>query len=231
MGMKTIEEIRRQKLRLLAEERGGSAKLASFLDISPAQLSQWINASPDSKTGKPRAVSTSSARTIEMKCGKPTGWMDQDHDAKMGALIDLDEHPEYSAIRRVKFKLSAGVSGYEVEYLNGHRAPIFFRRDWLEVRSLLPQNLMAVEVTGQSMEPSLFEGDLVVVNVADTTPRDGEVFAANYDGELVIKRLMRDAGEWYLYSDNSDKRRYPSKLCDERTIIVGRIVHKQSERI
>lgn len=145
--------------------------------------------------------------------------------------FDLDEHPEYSAIKRVKFKLSAGVSGYEVEYLNGNRAPIFFRRDWLEARSLDPEKLMAVEVSGQSMEPSLFEGDVVVLNVADVRPTDGDVFAVNYDGELVIKRLMRDAGEWYLASDNADKRRFPNKLCDERTILVGRIVHKQSERI
>jgi phage repressor protein C with HTH and peptisase S24 domain len=60
---------------------------------------------------------------------------------------------------------------------------------------------------------------------------DGEVFAANYDGELVVKRLVRDAGEWWLSSDNRDERRYPRKRCDEHTFILGRIVHKQSERI
>lgn len=147
------------------------------------------------------------------------------------SATDVDEHSDFKAIKRVKFKLSAGISGYEIEYLNGHRAPIFFRRDWLEARSLNADNLFAVEVSGASMETSLFEGDLVVVNTADIVPRDGCVFAANYDGELVVKRLFRNDGEWFLSSDNQDKRRYPDKRCDERTFLLGIVVHKQSERI
>jgi phage repressor protein C with HTH and peptisase S24 domain len=149
--------------------------------------------------------------------------------SKIEKTIDVDS--DFVAIKRVNFKLSAGISGYEVEYLNGHRAPIFFRRDWLVTRHLNASSLFAVEVSGQSMEPSLFEGDLAVVNAEDTTPIDGEVFAANYEGELVIKRMLRNNGEWFLSSDNSDKRRYSDKRCDEQTSIIGRIIHKQSERI
>jgi phage repressor protein C with HTH and peptisase S24 domain len=82
------------------------------------------------------------------------------------------------------------------------------------------------------MEPSLHEGDTVVINTADTTPKDGEVFALNYEGESVIKRLVRDAGDWWLASDNADKRAYPNKRwVDGLSFIVGRVVHKQSERI
>ncbi len=145
--------------------------------------------------------------------------------------IEINEHSEYTAIKRVKFKLSAGVSGYEVEYLNGHRAPIFLPRDWVTARGFDAEQLFAVEVQGQSMEPSLFSGDLVVVNTADQVPTDGEAFAANYEGELVVKRLVRNNGDWFLYSDNQDKRRFPDKRCDERTSLIGRIVWKQGERI
>ncbi len=145
--------------------------------------------------------------------------------------INVDEQSDYAPIWRVRFKLSAGVSGYEIEYLNSHRAPIFFRQDWLKERGLLAEHLLAVEVMGRSMEPSLFEGDLVVVNTADAKPTDGEVYAANFEGELVVKRLVRNRGEWFLASDNTDKRRYPDKRCDERTSLIGRIVYKQSERI
>ncbi len=141
------------------------------------------------------------------------------------------EESDYAAIRRVKFKLSAGISGFEVEYQNEHRAPIFFRKDWIARKNFDPDKLFAVEINGASMEPSLFEGDYVVVNTGDVTPRDGEVYAFNYEGELVVKRLVRDGDGWYMRSDNQDKIRYADKRCDDRASIIGKIVHKQSERI
>jgi len=43
---------------------------------------------------------------------------------------------------------------------------------------------------------------------------------------------VRDAGAWWLESDNADKRAFPRKACtDETTVPVGEVVYKQSERI
>jgi phage repressor protein C with HTH and peptisase S24 domain len=82
------------------------------------------------------------------------------------------------------------------------------------------------------MEPGLYDGDTVVINTADTKPADGEAFAINYEGELLIKRLVRDNGLWWLSSDNSDQRKFPRKQCaGDLCLIIGKIVHKQSERI
>jgi phage repressor protein C with HTH and peptisase S24 domain len=145
---------------------------------------------------------------------------------------DASEIPEdYEAIRRVEFKLSAGATGFEVEYLNGDLPPIFFRKDWLKTRGFRADALFAVVVSGASMEPGLYDADIVVVNTADVRELDGDVYAVNFEGELVIKRLVRDDGQWWLSSDNADQRRYPRKRCGERVILLGRIVHKQSERI
>lgn len=146
--------------------------------------------------------------------------------------IDLENNPEYPAIRRVKLKLSAGISGFAVDLEGENHVPIVFGKYWYQSRGFKPEKLIAVRVRGQSMEPGLHENDTVVINTADTTPADGECFAINYEGEAVIKRLVRDAGEWWLSSDNPDQRRYPRKLCaGDSCIIIGRIVHKQSERI
>ena len=145
--------------------------------------------------------------------------------------ISLADNPEYPAVRRVRFKLSAGASGYGIEYLNDEAGPIVFRRDWFESRNLKPTKLFAVGVSNGSMEPSLWDGDTVVVNTDDDEPRDGEVFAVNFEGELIVKRLVRDAGQWWLTSDNPDQRRYPRKACHDGVLLIGRIVHKQSEHI
>ena len=81
------------------------------------------------------------------------------------------------------------------------------------------------------MEPGIYDGDTVVINTAQQEPRDGRVFAVNYEGELIIKRLQREAGEWLLSSDNQNKAIYPTKRVTEGTFIIGEVVHKQSERI
>lgn len=146
-------------------------------------------------------------------------------------IIEIDDDSEFFAIKRVDLKISAGISGYAVEYLNGERSPIFFRRDWIEKNGYDADQLHAIAVKGESMETSLHGGDLVVINTADTKHLDGEVYAINYEGELVIKRMHREAGEWFLSSDNPNKRRFPNKICHEETLIIGRIIYKQSEKI
>ena len=144
---------------------------------------------------------------------------------------DTPAASDFSEVRRVKFKLAAGASGFAIDYLPDDGAPIWFRREWFVRRGLKPAKVFAVDVSGASMEPNLYAGDTVVVNTEANEPRDGVVFAANYDGEPVIKRLMREGGQWWLASDNPNQTVYPRKLCDQYCKIVGEVVHRQTERI
>lgn len=76
----TISDIRKANLGALISEYGSLRALAEKLDhASTAQISQWKQSAPDSKTGKPRTINNASARKIEIKCGKPVGWMDVLH--------------------------------------------------------------------------------------------------------------------------------------------------------
>lgn len=101
----TIEEIRRANLKALLAGFRPERKFADLIERSQTQVTQWKNASPDSKTGKPRQLSSEICRLIEEKCGKPEGWMDQQHwgsaqhaDAGSGSSTDpVDQdlsHPE-----------------------------------------------------------------------------------------------------------------------------------------
>ena len=172
-------------------------------------------------------------QALRLSRGLPNDFYTTTEDKKQDQsdLVYLSEHPDLLAVPRVKFKLSAGVSGYSVEPENGNGKPVFFRKDWFELHNYKPNKLLAVRVSGSSMEPSLWDDDLVVINTEDTKPHDGDVFAINYEGELVIKRMRRDAGEWFACSDNADQRRFSPKRCTEDVQIIGRVVYKQSERI
>lgn len=145
--------------------------------------------------------------------------------------ISLEENPDYPAIKRVKIKISAGVTGFGIEPLDDDHAPIVFSRSWYENNGYKPESLIAIKVTGASMEPGLYEGDWVVINTDDIVPRDGVAYALNYDGEAVVKRLFRNDGQWIAASDNADKRIYRDRALNGDTFVIGRVVHKQSERI
>lgn len=176
------------------------------------------------------------ARTIASSLALPgvnihTNQNAMSEGVKIVQEINLDENPDYPAIRRVNFKLSAGASGFGVEFRDEEGPPIVFQRSWYEKNGYNPGKLFAVRIANGSMEPGLYDGDVVVVNTESNLPKDGIVFAINYEGELVVKRIIRDAGQWWLSSDNPDQRRYPRKVCDENVFLIGEVVYKSSERI
>jgi len=142
------------------------------------------------------------------------------------------ENPELIKIQKVKLKLSAGIMGFQTEPDRHEGGIATVPRRWVEKNEYIPERLLALEIKGESMEPALYAGDTVIVNTADTRPIDGGVYAVNYEGEAVIKRLVRDHGMWWLSSDHFDQRKYSRKRCEgDMCIIVGRVVRKESEKI
>lgn len=91
--MKPATEIRRDNLRALVRQSGGVARFSERINRSPAQVSQWLNAAPDHKTGKPRAIGDKSARHIEQSIGLPHGWLDHQHQPPHAAPAAVSEPP------------------------------------------------------------------------------------------------------------------------------------------
>lgn len=217
-------QTRRDNLRKWVEKNSVPTKERSF-------FSQLINGSS--------SFGEKAARRLEETYGMGSMYLDSSDGALAKAEskhIKVIEHdptdPDFVEIRKVRLKLSAGIQGIKIEQEEEEGNPITFRRDWLTKNGYFAEDLIAIKVRGNSMEPALYDGDTVVINTADKAIKDGFVFAVNYEGEDVVKRLMRDNGEWWLMSDSPDQRRYPRKLCSgDACLIIGRIVHKQSERI
>lgn len=165
---------------------------------------------------------TGAMKTPDFVISTPTGT----------AVIQLKNNPEYPSIRRVRLKAQAGVSGYAVEYSQEDDGPpIVFRADWYKAKGYRPEKMLALRVKGDSMIPSMYEDDLIVINTMSVTPKDGVPFLVSYEGEIVVKRLARDDGMWWLTSDNPDQRRYARKICNGGTEIIGEVVYRQTERV
>jgi hypothetical protein len=247
-GMTTIDEIRTANLKHLVDGWGGTTKFAERIGKSASQVSQWLNRSLNSVTQRPRVISTTSCREIELVLGLRKGWMDQSNsetslyeepnlssmaNAHRSYIVSMGlAAEEFLPIRLVVFQALPGARAYKTEPEDGAEQALSVSSVWLDIKRFTLEALLATKVRGESMEPSLYDGDKIVINTADTTPADGAIFLLIYEDEVVIKRLIRDAGHWWLTSDNADQRRFHRKVWSEdESPIVGRVVRRETDRI
>lgn len=138
----------------------------------------------------------------------------------------------HTQIMKVRLRVQAGMTGFQVEpeFYEGDTMGV--PTDWIVKERFEQGSLIAIVVKGESMEPALYEGDVIVINTADKTLVDGSVYVVNYEGEAVVKRMTRDAGQWWLSSDNADQRKYHRKICKgAECIVIGKVVRKESTHI
>lgn len=140
--------------------------------------------------------------------------------------VDLDDSPDTVRVRKVIFKISAGIAGFAVDYLdNGEGTPLYFPKAWADKKNLAPEKLYATRVSGSSMFPTILPSDVIIVNTGDTKRAKDAVCAINHEGEFTVKRLRYEMRRWWLVSDNPDQRSYPPTACTDGTYILGRVVH------
>ena len=217
------------------DERGRQTAVGKLLDESSQNVNNWES----------RGISKQGLIKIAQKMNISINWLNTGYGSmkeqvlyesailnKQTKELNLENNPDFPAVKKVNLRVSAGITGFGVEPCTGDDSLIVFRADWYQSRRLKPDNLLALKVSGASMEPNLYDGDVVVMNKADTELKDGEVFVFNLDGEVVIKRAVRDGGQWWLDSDNQDKTRFTRKACPDGICIpLGKVIHRQTERI
>jgi phage repressor protein C with HTH and peptisase S24 domain len=135
-------------------------------------------------------------------------------------------------IKEYKVHFSAGAGRHASFELVEESEPATYRRSWFQRERIKPENARRFKVSGDSMEPFLYAGDSVLVNLAENDPaqiRDGKVYAIRYGDDLRIKRLFRRLdGTLTLRSDNPAYKDedVPPELAQEHIAIIGRVRDK-----
>ncbi|WP_295991679.1 S24 family peptidase [Rugamonas sp.] len=223
-----------------ARETRGIKKshFATMVGVKPSSVTDWENGDTKMLAGENLMRVCETLRIAPTWLLEGLGDMDAltgvEDGIALGAMpvVIADDSSEFYQIAKVQLSLRAGITGFKTEPDRRDGGTRGVARSWVDRNGFDPARLLAIEVTGDSMEPRLYQGDLVIINTADTMKKDGEVFAFNYDGEAVVKRLVKERGEWWLFSDNADQSRHRPKSCRENEcIIIGRVVKKESDRI
>jgi phage repressor protein C with HTH and peptisase S24 domain len=144
--------------------------------------------------------------------------------------VDENDSGKFVGIRMLSRVIHAGVDGIDGDFEYDDGIALSLPLDWVQAKRLDPTKLVALKVKGESMYPTMREGDVVIVNTADRQPLDGELFAVNHHQKPVVKRLEREGGAWHLASDNRAPA-YSRRPVEEGTEIIGRVVRMQVDFI
>lgn len=79
-----------------------------------------------------------------------------------------------------------------------------FRLDWILKRTPDTSNLCMMEVAGRSMEQTLHNGDLVLINGSDQELVEDRVYVVRLHDEIYVKRFSRTPGRYLFRGDNRE---------------------------
>ena len=198
--------------RLCAERGEDFAGLSRMLGRNPAYIQQFV------RRGVPKRLKEEERRKLSRYFGIPEALLGgpAEEPRQPGALIDVKRHP---------VRASAGPGAIVNE---GMGKPYFgFEERWLKALTATPAaNLSIVRVEGDSMSPTLNDGDDILVDLGDGADRlrDG-IYVLRVDDALVVKRLaLSPMGRRVtVQSDNPAYPDWPDCGLDEINCI-GRVI-------
>lgn len=125
-------------------------------------------------------------------------------------------------VPQVQARLCAGGGSFELEAIPVAQHP--FPRSWLS-RMGRPDAMVFMDVVGNSMEPGIADGDMVLVDQSSTDPRQRAVMAVGLEEAIYIKRLEQKKDGIVLLSDNPEYAPIPIRGDEADSFrIIGRVV-------
>ena len=210
--MSDMEESRaRAALARLIEEQGADfAGLSRLIGRNPAYIQQYI------KRGTPRRLAEEDRRLLARYFGVA--------EETLGGPAQPPSPPALVPVPRLDVGASAGAGAADAR--ESRRGHIAFDPAWLRRLAADPKRLSLIRVEGDSMAPTLADGDEILVDRGDGAERmrDG-IYVLRIEDALVVKRVAPNpAGR--TVSVRSDNPAYPGwPDCDPEAVdIVGRVV-------
>jgi len=137
------------------------------------------------------------------------------------------QSPQFVNVPVLDVELAAG-TGTHIDLEQVHDwVPI--SQEWVFQNGLSEGSLAVVKVRGDSMMPTLNDGDTILIDTSDTQLVSEKIYAIAFDGELRVKRMIKQfGGTWKIRSDNIHNPAYTDETVSQVNIgqlrIIGRVV-------
>ena len=210
-----IFTIRAQNLQKLIDEKfnGNATNFARIAielppDKKPTDVYVYLNGS--------RNISNKKAKLIEKNLDLIDGYLDKSNDTD-----SQEQEPDTFNIPEYDVSLAAdSLNGAEVLAPQNVVRIHTLNNTFLTEFRVKKENLAVVKVVGDSMDPTLRNGERVVVDISRKEFIDNRVFALTTKNHAWVKRLRITPNGERWRSDNEEYRQYDDELNGSKSTIV-----------
>lgn len=117
-----------------------------------------------------------------------------------GRFGNLQAGGELQLVPKAAARLCAGGGSFEVDAVPVAEYPL--PRAWLAGLGN-PSSMVFMDVVGDSMEPGIYDGDMVLVDTSNHFVSPDKIFAVGFDDAIYLKRVERVGDTLRLLSDNA----------------------------
>lgn len=194
-----------------------------------------LKGSLDDEMGSPFFGYQMEAARKGPKSTRKSGVIESSEKDSVGRLVEQSlpqpTEEEFALVPQLDIAAACGEGRFQDHIVV--KGGLAFKRSSLRDFGVPEDAARIIYAAGGSMQPTIQDGCVVLINTADRSPVDGKVYLiCKPDGGLVLKRLVRDyhpalgAQAWIMRSDNPDKIAHPDKVLppDDRTMVAGRAV-------
>ena len=199
--------------RLIEERREDYAGLSRLIGRNAAYIQQYV------KRGTPKRLAEEDRRLLARYFGVP--------EATLGGPEEAAAERREAPVRVPQYDLGASAGpGALAEGDERARSHLAFDAKWLRRLAGDPKQLSMIRVEGDSMLPTLSDGDEILVDRGDGAGRlrDG-IYVLRMEGALIVKRLALNPAARRI-AVRSDNPAYPSwNDCNPADVdVIGRVI-------
>jgi phage repressor protein C with HTH and peptisase S24 domain len=217
------------RLKLVMQQWPSADRLAKATGVSTSAFRKWLRGVAE--PSRDRLVALADAAGVNVS------WLAQGEGPEPD-LVELVAHararlseqsgylsPAQFLVLPKRPEAAAAGDGHQLANVSAEF--IAFRHDWVRTTfSREPADMLLEIAVGESMEPHIRNGDLLLVDMTDRTFRNFGIYVIEARGERLVKRVQRKFdGSLILISDNSvyQPEAIAAELAKE-VRVVGRVV-------
>lgn len=194
------DEIARARLSVVIDRIGSLVRAGEIAGVSDEQVARWRDGKAKPNFGGIAALTYAAGKSLD--------WLATGEERPMSTVsvqsqgLNDAEMPGFTLVPRLDIQASAGNGS-----LAHSEEPIdflAFQESWLTARNINSRFARVLTAKGDSMEPTIRDGDMLLVDTSINHIKDNTIYVVVYGEILLVKRIhSRLNGSIQLISDNS----------------------------